>query len=75
MKVRIIKVTKPKTNSSPANSWYEVRVKTLGFLWINGEIYRPGFPAVFSSLDEAMCRLDDLKKKKFKKELCCTIKI
>jgi len=75
MKVRIVKVTIPKTKTSTGHSWYEAHVKVFGFLWINGEIYRAGFPAVFSSLDDAMCRVDDLKKKKSKKEVCCTIKI
>lgn len=69
MKVKIIKVTSGSFN------WYEVRVKILGFLWIGGDVYRAGFPTFFYSFDEAMCRLDDLKGKKIKKELCCVVKI
>lgn len=55
--------------------WYEVQVLILGFLWIPGDIYRQGFPSLFTSVEDAMESLDKLKKKKIQKSIVVKVKI
>lgn len=69
MIVRILKIETPKA------TWYETQVRILGFIWVDGNVYRPGFPSYFSSLDDAMEKLDDLKKKKVKKVVSYRVEI
>jgi hypothetical protein len=57
------------------STWYEVQVRVLGFLWIDGDLYRQGFPSQFSSVDQAMESMEKLKKNKIKKSVVVKVKI
>ena len=68
MTTRIVKIEKGTSTS------YVVQVRVLGFLWIDGDIYRQGFPNQFSSVDQAMESLEKLKKNKTKKSVVAKVK-
>lgn len=67
MTARIVKV------ENKTMTWYEVQVRILWFIWLDADVFRPGFPSIHLTLDKALEDIDKLKKVKTKRKVECHI--
>jgi hypothetical protein len=70
MTTRIIKV------ESSRATWYEIQIRLLWLFWVDANMLKPGFCSVYLNFEEAMDKLDDLKRQSnVKKTIQCTVQL